>query len=104
MGNNQNNNKNNQNEIKNKDNNKKNEVNKCIFKYNILFVGETGVGTKTSFIQRIKEGKFIDITENSKEKNEKIIYEKNGNEIILYLIDTKGEILLNNNSGKKRKK
>ena len=103
MGNNQNNNKNNQNEIKNKDNNKKNEVNKCIFKYNILFVGETGVGTKTSFIQRIKEGKFIDITEKNKEKNEKIIYKKNGDEIILYLIDTKGEILINNNSGKKEK-
>ena len=57
-------------------------------KYNIVFVGETGVGTKTSLIHRIKEGKYFDINEEHKETNEKIIYEKGNKTTILYLIDT----------------
>ena len=92
MGNEQNSKKGeNKNDKKNIDKIITNKTDKCIFKYNILFVGETGVGTKTSLIQRIKEGKFIDNMEKHKEKSEKIIYEKYGNKILLYLIDTNGE-------------
>ena len=71
----------------------KNNSNKTkeIYKYNILFVGEEGIGTKTSLIKRIKEGKFIDNIENNKVYKEKIIYEKDNKEIILYLIDTNAE-------------
>jgi len=61
---------------------------KEIYKYNILFVGEAGIGTKTSLIKRVKEGKFIESSEENKEINHKIIYEKDNKEIILYLIDT----------------
>ena len=32
---------------------------KAKYKFNILFIGESEVGTKTSLINRIKEGKFI---------------------------------------------
>ena len=64
---------------------------KEIYKYNILFVGEEGIGTKTSLIKRIKEGKFIDNIEKDKVYKEKIIYEKDNKEIILYLIDTNAE-------------
>ena len=71
----------------------KNNSNKTkeIYKYNILFVGEEGIGTKTSLIKRIKEGKFIDNIEKDKVYKEKIIYEKDNKEIILYLIDTNAE-------------
>ena len=66
--------------------------NKIIYKYNILFVGEAGIGTKTSLIKRIKEGKFIDNIEDKKLFSEQIIYEEGNKEIILYLIDTNVEI------------
>ena len=66
--------------------------NKIIYKYNILFVGEAGIGTKTSLIKRIKEGKFIDNIEDKKLFSEQIIYEEGNKEIILYLIDTNAEI------------
>ena len=62
--------------------NKKTEANgvniqeKCICKYYIKFVGSSGIGTKTSLIKRIKEGKFENITEENKKIYEKIIYEK----------------------------
>ena len=59
---------------------------KPIYKYNILFVGESGIGTKTSLIKRIKEGKFIEVN-NHTEIKEHFIFEKDGNNIILYLID-----------------
>ena len=34
---------------------------KILFKYNILFVGETKIGTKASLIKRLKEDKFSKI-------------------------------------------
>ena len=85
-----------QNEINVKDiNNKDNDLSipspKKIYKYNIVFVGERGIGTKTSLIQRIKEGKYIDITDKNKEKHEKIIYTKDNKKFILYLLDTNTE-------------
>ena len=58
------------------------------YKYNILFIGASKIGTKTSLIKRIKEGKFIEVHEN-KEKCEHFIIEKDDKIIILYLIDTK---------------
>ena len=64
---------------------------KDIYKYNILFIGENGVGTKTSLIQRIIECKFIDIKKDNKEKCEYLIFEKDNKRIILYLIDTNGD-------------
>ena len=64
---------------------------KILFKYNILFVGETKIGTKTSLIKRLKEDKFIENIENKKEIREQIFYEKDNNEILLYLIDTNTE-------------
>ena len=60
---------------------------KPIYKYNILFVGESGIGTKTSLIKRIKEGKFIEVNEH-KEVKEHLIFEKEDKNIMLYLIDT----------------
>ena len=66
-------------------------IQKVIYKYNILFVGEAGIGTKTSLIKRIKEGKFIESTGDNKEINQKLIYEKDNKEIIFYLIDTNTE-------------
>ena len=85
-----------QNEINVKDiNNKDNDLSipspKKIYKYNIVFVRERGIGTKTSLIQRIKEGKYIDITDKNKEKHEKIIYTKDNKKFILYLLDTNTE-------------
>ena len=74
--------------------NKKTEANgvniqeKCICKYYIKFVGSSGIGTKTSLIKRIKENKFVNITEDNKSNYEKIIYKKNNKEFILYLIDS----------------
>ena len=56
---------------------------KCKYKNNIVFVGESGVGTKTSLIKKIMEDQFI---ENS--QIQQLIYEKDNKEIILYLIDT----------------
>ena len=64
---------------------------KEIYEYDILFIGETGIGTKTSLIKRIKEGKFIESTGDNKEINQKLIYEKDNKEIIFYLIDTNTE-------------
>ena len=61
------------------------------YKYNILFVGEPGIGTKTSLIKRIKEGKFIDNIEKNQIYKEKIIYEKDDKKIMIYLIDTNSE-------------
>jgi len=60
------------------------------YKFNILFIGESGIGTKTSLIKRIIEGKFRQIKE-YKEKCEHLFLEKDNKEIILYLIDTKGK-------------
>ena len=56
----------------------------CYIIYVILFIGETGVGTKTSLIQRIKEGRFIDIIEKHKEISENIIYKKDGKDNIIF--------------------
>ena len=53
------------------------------YKYNIVFVGESGIGTKTSLIKTIIEDQFID-----NRKVQHLIYEKKNKEIILYLIDT----------------
>ena len=64
---------------------------KNIYKYNIVFVGETRIGTKTSLIQRIKQGKYFKVTGEHKEISEKIIYSTDDNKILLYLIDTNGE-------------
>ena len=61
------------------------------YKYNILFIGESGIGTKTSLIKRIIEGKFNEIKEDYKEKCENLIFEKDDKEIIFYLIDTSGD-------------
>ena len=61
------------------------------YKYNILFIGESRIGTKTSLIKRIIEGKFIEIKEDYKEKCENLIFEKDDKEIIFYLIDTSGD-------------
>ena len=66
---------------------------KSIYEYNILFVGETGIGTKTSLIKRIKEGKFIDNIGENEVTREKISYIKDDKKIILYLIDTNAEEL-----------
>ena len=62
-----------------------------IIKYNILFVGEANIGTKTSLIKRMIEGKFIEIKKNAQTKCESLIYKDNYKEIRLYLIDTIGE-------------
>ena len=64
---------------------------KKIYEYNILFVGEAHIGTKTSLIKRIKTDKFIDNLGDDEVNREKIEYEKNNNKIILYLIDTNAE-------------
>ena len=64
---------------------------KEIYEYNILFVGEADVGTKTSLIKRIKTGKFIDNIGDNKIYREKISYESDDKKIILYLIDTNPE-------------
>ena len=66
-------------------------IQKVIYKYNILFVGEANVGTKTSLIKRIKTGKFIDNIGDDEVNREKITYEKDNKKIILYLIDTNPE-------------
>ena len=55
------------------------------YKYNILFIGESDIGTKTSLIKRIIEGKFIDINYKEREKCENFIYETDNKKIILYL-------------------
>ena len=70
-------------------NNINNNLKKFICKYYILFVGSKGIGTKTSLIKRIEEGIFV---EKSKEINEKLIYEKDNKEFVLYLIDDKADI------------
>ncbi len=61
------------------------------YKYNILLIGESDIGTKTSLIRRIIEGKFIDINYKEREKCENFIYETDNKKIILYLIDTNGK-------------
>ena len=61
------------------------------YKYNILFIGESNTGTKTSLIRRITEDKFIDKSEVHKKIINKLIYEKDDKEIILYLIDINGK-------------
>ena len=81
---------NNQNKIKKLKQNNVNKDKKYIndqSKYYILFVGSSGIGTKTSLIKRIKEDKFIDVTKDNNTIYEKIIYEKDNKEFILYLID-----------------
>ena len=63
-----------------------------IYKYNILFIGEPGTGTKTSLIKRIKEGIFIENIKEYKEINETIILERTyDDEYLLYLIDRNAE-------------
>ena len=49
---------------------------KKYMQYYIKFVGSSGIGTKTSLIKRIKEGKFENITLENQKIYEKIIYEK----------------------------
>ena len=78
----------NENDIKSKDIDINISSKKIIYKSNIVFVGEKGTGTKTSLIKRIKEGKYIGNIDTYKEIIEKIIYEKDNKEFILYLIDT----------------
>ena len=80
------NNENNDAEIEKKESNKK-----TIYKYNILFVGEPGIGTKTSLIQRLIQGKFFKIEEGHKEKCGHLVFESGDKEILLYLIDTSGD-------------
>ena len=50
----------------------KDEMPKYIHKYNILFIGEPGTGTKTSLIKRLKGGEYFEIMNEYKEKNEAI--------------------------------
>ena len=64
---------------------------KKIYKFNILFIGETGIGTKTSLIKKIMGEELIDNNETKKEICYNFIYEKDNNEILLYLIDTNGD-------------
>ena len=71
MGNNFN--KKEKNEIK--ENKIEENIEKERYKYNILFIGESGTGTKTSLIKRIIEGRFIDITNKQKE-NTKMLHLK----------------------------
>ena len=61
------------------------------YKYNILLIGESNIGTKTSLIKRIIEGKFIDINYKEREKCKNLIYETDNKKIILYLIETNGK-------------
>lgn len=56
------------------------------YKYNILFIGSKGIGTKTSLIKAIMGDKYIDNI-----NEQKFIYKKNNKEIIFLLIDTDGE-------------
>ena len=72
----------------NKDIEKLDNKDKNKYKYNILFIGSSKIGTKTSLIKRIKDGKFIEIHENE-DISEHFIIEKDDKIIILYLIDTK---------------
>ena len=53
-----------------KENKIKENIGKERYKYNILFIGESDIGTKTSLIKRIIEGRFIDIKNKEKEKCE----------------------------------
>ena len=72
----------------------KDEMPKYIHKYNILFIGEPGTGTKTSLIKRLKGGEYFEIMNEYKEKNEAIKHEVGENtEYIcyLYLIDRNGK-------------
>ena len=69
----------------------KNEKKDGKYKYNILFIGETGIGTKTSLIKRIIEGKFIENIEEDEEKCFNFSFKKKNKEFILYLIDTSGK-------------
>ena len=81
---------NNQNKIKKLKQNSVNKDKKYIndqSKYYILFVGSSGIGTKTSLIKRIKEDKFVDVTKDNNTIYEKIIYEIDDKEFTLYLID-----------------
>jgi small GTP-binding protein len=87
MGNKQNKKKNNKEKDKNDDPIEETDEiikkGKCKYKYNIVFVGESGVGTKTSLIKKIMEDQFIENRE-----VQQLIYEKDDKEIILHLIDT----------------
>ena len=67
---------------KNKNKNKANE--KKTYKFNILFIGETGIGTKTSLIKKIMGEELIDNNETKKEICYNFIYKKDNNVIILY--------------------
>ena len=72
---------------------------KPIYKYNILFVGESRIGTKTSLIKRIIKGKFIQVDEYAKiEKYNHLIFEKEDKNILLNLIDTDSDKENNNTS------
>ena len=71
--------------------NKNNIKGKNLSKYNILFVGENGIGTKTSLIKRIIKGKFIQIKEKDKEIIENTGCKKDDKNIELNLIDTQGK-------------
>ena len=79
------------NELK-KDKNSRNK-DKDRYKFNILFIGESDIGAKTSLIKRLIEGKFIELKEQEKryEKCEYLFFEKEDKKIILYLIDTNGK-------------
>ena len=61
------------------------------YKFNVLFLGETGIGTKTSLIKRIIEGKFIKNIEKNEEKCYNFSFSEKNKEFILYLIDTSGK-------------
>jgi Ras-related protein Rab-1A len=76
------------NELK-KDKNSENK-DKDRYKFNILFIGESGIGAKTSLIKRLIEGKFIELKDQEKEYENcgYLFFEKENKKIILYLIDT----------------
>ena len=57
-----------------------------IYKFNILFVGESGVGTKTSLIKKILGNKYID-----NKDIQKLIYLNNNKKYILHLIEKNRE-------------
>ena len=66
--------------------------------YKIVFLGDSGVGSKTSFINRMAKGVFDPNTESTTTVlyTSKTIYSKNGNSFILGLWDTPGQKLYEN--------
>ena len=81
-------------DIKIKIENINNEINqKPKEEYKIVFVGDSGVGSKTSFINRMATGVFNPDTKatNGGSYTSKTIYSKNGNSFKLNIWDTPGQ-------------